>query len=180
MISQLKSESTRQLLLERQLVAEADALNESEQTMPAQNFTSSFTVEQGATEVYDAINNVRGWWTGDIEGDSRTVGGEFSYRYRGAHYSKHKITELVPGEKVVWRVVEAHLEGPNPNEWTGTEIIFAIAPKEHETEVRFTHVGLVDAFECYDGCSSAWGFFVNASLKHLITTGQGPTPPPWA
>jgi hypothetical protein len=163
------------------LVTDIESANESEQTMQGQNFTSSFTVEQDPAVVYDAINNVRSWWTGDIEGDSNAVGDEFSYRYPGFHYSKHKITELVPEKKVVWRIVDAHLEGPeDPSEWTGTEISFEIAPKENGTEVSFTHLGLSPAFECYDACSSGWGFFVNGSLKHLITTGEGPTPPPWA
>jgi MFS family permease len=29
-------------------------------------------------------------------------------------------------------------------------------------------------------CSSAWGFYVNTSLKRLIATGEGPAQPPWA
>jgi len=163
------------------LVTDTGSSNESEYTMQEQNFTSSFTVGQNPAEVYNAINNVRGWWTGAVEGSSATVGDEFSYRYPGAHYSRQKVTELVPGEKVVWHVVDAHLEGPyDPGEWTGTEISFEIAPQEDGTEVSFSHRGLTPAFECYDTCSSAWGFFVNGSLKHLITTGDGPTQPPWA
>jgi hypothetical protein len=40
-------------------------------------------------------------------------------------------------------------------------------------------VDLRSDFECFDTCSSAWGFFVNGSLRHLITTGKGPSTPPW-
>jgi hypothetical protein len=43
----------------------------------------------------------------------------------------------------------------------------------NQAEVRFTHQGLVPAFECFDACSSAWGFLVNDSLRSLITTGKG-------
>jgi hypothetical protein len=39
--------------------------------------------------------------------------------------------------------------------------------------VRFTHAGLVPAFECYGGCSGAWGFYINDSLRSLIATGKG-------
>jgi hypothetical protein len=149
--------------------------------MQSQNFTSTFTVDQAPAEVFDAIKNVRGWWTGEIEGESDAVGDEFSYRYPGAHYSKQKVVELVAGEKVVWHVVDSHLDGPeDPNEWTGTDIAFEITLKEDGTLVNFTHVGLVPAYECFDSCSSAWGFFINGSLKRLITTDEGPTPPPWA
>lgn len=149
--------------------------------MQSQNFTTSFTVEQSPAEVYDAINNVRGWWTGVIDGESKEVGDEFSYRYPGFHYSKQEIVELVPGTKVVWRVTDSRLEGPeNASEWTGTEIIFEITANDDGTEVRFAHRGLVPEFECFESCSSGWGFFVNGSLRRLITTGEGPAQPPWA
>jgi len=56
---------------------------------------------------------------------------------------------LIPGKKVVWHVVDAHLEGPeDPTEWTGTEIRFEITRMEDGTEVRFSHLGLVPDFEC--------------------------------
>jgi len=149
--------------------------------MQSQNFTSTFTVDQSPEEVFTAITDVARWWTGEIEGEADEVGDEFSYRYPGAHYSKQKIVELVRGKTIVWHVVDSHLEGPeDPSEWTGTDISFEITPKENGTEVRFSHFGLVPDFECFDACSSAWGFYVNGSLKRLITTGEGPTPPPWA
>jgi uncharacterized protein YndB with AHSA1/START domain len=148
--------------------------------MPSQNFTSTFTVEQTPAEVFDAINDVRSWWTGEIEGDTKTVGDEFTYRYPKAHFSKQTIAELVPGEKVVWHVTDSYLEGTkDPSEWTGTTIIFEITSKPEGTEVRFSHLGLVPEFECFNSCSSAWGFYVNGSLQSLITTGKGPAKPPW-
>jgi hypothetical protein len=116
-----------------------------------------------------------------IDGESKQVGDEFSYRYPGFHYSKQEIVELVPGTKVVWRVTDSRLEGPeNASEWTGTEIIFEITANDDGTEVRFAHRGLVPEFECFESCSSGWGFFVNGSLRRLITTGEGPAQPPWA
>src|ERR1019366_5807306 len=59
------------------------------------------------------------------------------------------------------------------NEWDGTDIVFEIAKKGDKTEVRFTHVGLVPTIECYDGCSGAWGFYVNESLRSFIAKGKG-------
>src|SRR5262249_35631809 len=58
-------------------------------------------------------------------------------------------------------------------EWNGTKVIFEIARKGNKTEVRFTHEGLVPDYQCFDKCSSAWGFYINGSLKSLITTGKG-------
>jgi len=144
--------------------------------MASQDFTTTITVAQSPGEVFGAINDVRGWWTGDIDGDSHEVGDEFTYRYPGAHYSRQRVTELVPGQRIVWRVVDSHLDGfDNPSEWTGTDIVFDLTPTPDGTDVSFRHVGLVPDFECYDNCSNAWRFLVNASLSNLISTGEGPT-----
>jgi hypothetical protein len=149
--------------------------------MTGQRFTTSFTVEQSPEAVFTAITNVRGWWTGEVDGDTGTLGAEFTYRYPDLHYSRQRLTERIPGRKVVWRVTEAHLTFVDePGEWVGTDIAFEIVPQGARTEVRFTHEGLRSDFECFDSCSSAWGFFVNGSLQRLITTGEGPATPPWA
>jgi uncharacterized protein YndB with AHSA1/START domain len=149
--------------------------------MTVENFRSTFVVPQSPEEVFAAVINPKRWWTGDVEGSAERVGDEFSYRYGEAHYSKQKVTEIVPGHKIVWRVVDSELSGPeDPSEWTGTEITFEINEQDDQTELQFSHLGLVPEFECFDSCSSAWGFYINGSLRHLITTGEGPTPPPWA
>jgi len=59
-------------------------------------------------------------------------------------------------------------------EWNGTEITFEISKKGKRTEIRFTHLGLVPEFECFDACSGAWTDYVKNSLKKLITSGGGP------
>ena len=142
--------------------------------MSDQNYTTSFTVDQSPEEVFIAINNVRGWWSGEIDGHTDKLGAEFKYRYKDLHKTTQKITELVPGKKVVWHVVESHINFvKDKNEWNGTDIVFEIAKKGGKTEIRFTHVGLVPAFECYGDCSGAWGFYINDSLRSLITTGKG-------
>ena len=149
--------------------------------MAIESFRSTFVVTQSPEDVFAAVINPSKWWTGDIEGKSDRVGDEFSYRYGDIHYTRQKVTELVPGHKVAWKVVESHLSGPeDPSEWTGTEITFEINLKDGQTELRFSHLGLVPEFECFESCSSAWGFYINGSLKRFITTGEGPATPPWA
>ena len=112
--------------------------------MSGQNYTTAFKVDQAPEEVFDAINNVRGWWTGAIEGSTDELGAEFTYQYENLHKSTQKITELVPGKKVVWHVTEAEINFvEDKSEWKGTDIVFDIAEKDGKTEVRFTHVGLV-------------------------------------
>jgi hypothetical protein len=138
------------------------------------DFTAAFTVKQTPEEVFVAVNNVRAWWSGNVEGETDALDAEFTYRYRDVHYTKQKITEFVPDKKVAWHIEEAFLNfTTEPDEWVGTDVTFEITPQGDGTELRFTHRGLVPEFECYEACSSAWGFYVNGSLKRLITTGEG-------
>jgi uncharacterized protein YndB with AHSA1/START domain len=141
--------------------------------MKQQNFTASITVDQTPEEVFNAINNVRGWWSGEIEGNTDKLGDEFTYRYKDMHSSKQKVTEFIPGKRIVWHVTDAELSFvKNKTEWEGTDIVFEIARKGGKTELRFTHAGLVPAFECYGGCSGAWGSLIETNLRKLITTGK--------
>lgn len=144
----------------------------------ARGYTTSFTVEQSPQEVFAAIVNVGGWWTGNVDGRSDELGAEFSYRYPPQHYSLQRVVEFEPGRRLVWRVTESELSFVSePAEWTGSEIVFDITPGADGTEVRFTHVGLMPDVECYGSCSTAWQHLVNNSLRSLITTGEGLTDP---
>jgi hypothetical protein len=142
--------------------------------MTDQSYTTSFTVDQSPEQVFDAINNVRGWWSEEIDGSTNKPGAEFKFRYKDIHHSTQKITEFAPGKKVVWHILEARLNfAKDKTEWKDTDVVFEIARKDGKTELRFTHIGLVPAFECYGRCSGAWGFYVNESLHGLITAGKG-------
>ena len=142
--------------------------------MNAESYTISYTVNQSPQEVFDAINNVRGWWSGEIDGRTDKLGAEFTYRYQNLHRTTQKITELVRGKKVVWHIVDSHIDFVGDKaEWNGTDVVFEIVKQGAKTELRFTHVGLVSAIECYGKCAGAWGFYINESLRNLITTGKG-------
>jgi Activator of Hsp90 ATPase homolog 1-like protein len=141
--------------------------------MTEQSFTTTFRVHATPEEVYAAITNPRAWWDGEFEGSTDSVGAEFTYRYEDKHSALQRVTSLIPNEHVSWLVVEG---GPTfvaaKDEWVGTTIVFDISPAGEETEVRFTHLGLVPSFECYDACSTAWSHYVNDSLPRLVTAVQ--------
>lgn len=139
-----------------------------------QDFTTTFLVDQLPEVAFAAINNVRGWWGDDVDGSNDHVGDEFTFRVRDVHYSKLKVIELVPNEKVVWLVLDNHLNYvEDQSEWVGTKLSFEIAAQSNQTEVRFAHLGLIPAFECFDVCSNAWGSLMHGSLRSLIATGTG-------
>jgi len=138
------------------------------------SFTAAFSVNQTPEEVFDAINNVRGWWSEDIEGGTDKAGDEFTYRYQEVHRCRIKVTELVPGERVAWHVLDNYLNFTQDKaEWKDTEIHFEITARDGKTEIRFTHAGLVPEYECFDVCSNSWDFYLYTSLRALIRTGRG-------
>ena len=142
--------------------------------MNKQDFTATILLDQTPKEVFDAISNVRGWWSQEIDGSTNRLGAEFKFHYKDLHFSTQKITEFVPGKKVVWHVLDSRINFvKDKTEWNGTDIVFEITAKNDKTELRFTHIGLIPAFECYGDCSGAWGFYVNDSLRSLIATGKG-------
>ena len=89
-------------------------------------------------EVFDAINNVRGWWSGEIDGRTDKLGKpSSSTRYQDVHDTTQRITEWVPGKKVVWHVVDSHINFvKDRTEWNGTDIVFEINRKQGKTELR--------------------------------------------
>jgi uncharacterized protein YndB with AHSA1/START domain len=138
------------------------------------SFSTTFTVAQTPAQVFSAINDVRAWWSGEIDGATNELGAEFTYRYEDVHRSTQQIVELVPDEKVVWLVTDGYLQFvDDKTEWTGTSIVFEIEPRGEQTELRFRHVGLLPDSECYQNCSTAWAYYINTSLRALIATGKG-------
>ena len=142
--------------------------------MTTKDFTTTILVDKTSKEVFDAINNVRGWWSEEIDGSTDKLNSEFDYHYEDVHRCKIKIIELVPNKKVVWSVLDNYFKfTKDKSEWKGTKIIFEIAEKDNKTEMRFTHQGLVPAYECYEICRDAWTGYIQKSLRNLITAGKG-------
>jgi len=142
--------------------------------MTAQDFTTTILVDETPTAAFNAINNVREWWSEEIEGSTDKLNAEFNYHYEDVHRSKMKIIEMVPDKKVVWLVEDNYFKfTKDKTEWKGTKIVFHIDTKDGKTQIKFTHVGLVPAYECFTICRDAWTTYIQKSLRSLITTGKG-------
>src|SRR6185436_7086773 len=80
-----------------------------ELAMKEKDLTITISVDQTPEVAFAAINDVRAWWSGNIEGKTTSAGDEFTYRYKDLHYTKHRITESIPGKRVVWLILESQL-----------------------------------------------------------------------
>lgn len=142
--------------------------------MQEKTYAMEFEVPSPSNVVYTAINNVSGWWTQNITGNSKKIGDVFTVTF-GETFIQLKVTELRTNFKVVWEVVDCHKHFlKDKKEWVGTKIHFDIENVDYEnTKLKFVHKGLVSALECYEICCDAWGRYLHGSLKKLITTGKG-------
>lgn len=142
--------------------------------MKTQDFIASFEVKQTPKEVFDAVNNVRGWWSEEIEGRTNKLHDEFNYHYKDVHFCRMKLVEVVTNKKVIWKVLSNYFNfTKDKNEWTGDTIIFDITEQNGKTQLHFTHEGLTPEYECYEACYDGWSNYIKKSLYNLVTTGKG-------
>jgi hypothetical protein len=140
------------------------------------NTDYQFEIEsnQKIEELFKTLLNVRLWWNGlydeSYDGPSDVLGQEFTFKAGGgAHYSKQKLIECIPNQKITWLVTDSHLSFlEQSDEWTNSKLHFEIEAKENLVLVRFTHEGLKPSTECYSACSDAWGRYMTQKLKPLI------------
>ena len=101
--------------------------------MKNKSYTATIEVAKSAQEVFNAIKEVPKWWNKeDFEGNSSKLNDEFVINHPTLHYSKQKLIEVVPNEKIVWLVTEStlHWLQKDKDEWTNTKMIFEIIRSE--------------------------------------------------
>lgn len=142
--------------------------------MSTTDFSTTIKVNQSAKEVFNAVTNVRGWWSEEIEGNTVQLNDKFDYHYEDIHRCKIELIEVIPNQKIVWLVKENYFKfTEDKTEWTGTKPTFEITEKDGKTELKFTHFGLNPEYECFEICRDAWTNYIQNSLKKLIETGKG-------
>jgi uncharacterized protein YndB with AHSA1/START domain len=145
--------------------------------MTKNDFTITIAFKESSQDIFRAITDGLGkWWGGqDLSGHFTRLGDEFVIHHPGAHYSKQKIVELIPDEKVTWLVTESEMSWlkKDKREWTNTKMVFEIVTEGDKTLLKFTHEGLVPEKECYERCThEGWNIVINDYLYNLITEGK--------
>ena len=141
--------------------------------MKEDSFKKSFKTSKSAEEVFNLLLDIEQWWSGiygeEIKGESKKIGDVFTFKAGGgAHYSKQKLIELIPNEKVVWLITDSTLSFlSNTGEWINTKIGFTISTEENSTVVTFMHEGLVPQIECYNACSGGWTRYLDKLEEKL-------------
>jgi hypothetical protein len=137
------------------------------------DFTATIMVDQTPAEAFDAIANVRGWWTESFKGSAKSLNDVFSVQF-GETFVDFKIAECIPEKKVVWLVTNCNLHWlADKQEWKGTQVVWDIVPVGKATEIVMTHIGLVPEIECFENCKKGWTFFIGESLFKLLTEKKG-------
>lgn len=141
--------------------------------MEKKNFHRTIKVNASAAEAIKKIGRVNGWWAKNFTGKAEKLNDKFSVHF-GKTFVDFKISELVPGKKVVWNVTDCNLHWiNNKKEWKGTEVIFEISEKKNGAKIDFTHIGLVPGVECYEDCEVGWDGHITNSLVKFINEGIG-------
>lgn len=141
--------------------------------MDQQNYQCSIAADITPQEAFDSISNVNKWWAKNFEGHSHKLNDVFTVRF-GETFVTFKISEIIPGKKIVWQVIDSYLHWlQDKTEWNGTSIMFEISSTDDSTQVMMTHIGLVRGIECFDQCERGWNHFIKESLFKLLTEHAG-------
>jgi hypothetical protein len=137
------------------------------------DYHASIIVHATQSEAFNAICRVSDWWTGNIKGSSKKNGDIFTVTF-GETFSKFEVTEMIPGQKILWHVLDCNLHFlKDKKEWKGTDVLWEIIPMKEGAEIQMTHIGLRPGIECFENCNEGWNHYIKESLFKLINEGKG-------
>jgi hypothetical protein len=141
--------------------------------MKNENYNITINVDASAQDAVESICNVAGWWTINLEGNTKNLNDVFTVHF-GKTFVTFKITEFIPDKKISWLVTDSVVHSlKDIKEWNDTKVLWDISEENGAAKITMTHVGLTPAVECYDMCKKGWNFFTGESLKKLINEGKG-------
>jgi hypothetical protein len=142
--------------------------------MQQHDYYSILTANIPPKEALEKISRVNEWWSTQVEGSFSRPGDIFTVRFQNGDWYQIKIDALIPGQKLVWNVIDAEQTWHEESkEWAGTKILWEISPERDGSNVRLTHLGLIPEFECYGKCSRSWDWLMQKSITGLLTEGKG-------
>jgi transposase InsO family protein len=143
--------------------------------MKNQSFSIDIEFDADPNTVFHCIKDILIWWTTDFEGSTANLNDEFVIHHPGAHYSKQRLVENIPGKKIVWLVTEGTLDWleKDKSEWTNTKMVFELTPQGNKTLLHFTHEGLTPEKDCYSRCCEGWSTVIMRRLYNYVTGAPG-------
>jgi hypothetical protein len=78
--------------------------------MTTSDFTTSILADQTPSAAFKAINNVRGWWSEEIEGSTDKLNDVFNYHFEDIHRCQIKLIEVIADKKIVWLVMDNYFK----------------------------------------------------------------------
>jgi hypothetical protein len=138
--------------------------------MIRQNYTVAIKLAKAPDEVFSHVNNVSQWWPEEFVGENTRLNDEFVFKSGDTHYSKNKVIEFLPNEKIVWLVTDSIRKTDNYS-WTGTKFIFELTPEADNTLLKFTYDGFILENE-YDRLVQICDMTIKEMLYNFITYGK--------
>jgi hypothetical protein len=129
-------------------------------------YSVALEVARSSIEVFYYLVDLRKWWPEEFLGENIKLNSEFVLKTGEGHYSRNKVIEFVPNEKVVWLVSESRLKEDN-FDWTGTKMIYELKPKGGNMEINFTYDGIVLENE-RERLTKICDFVIRENLDNLI------------
>lgn len=137
------------------------------------DFHRTITVNASPKEAFEKIAKVGDWWAKSFTGKALNLGDTFRVEF-GTTWVNFKISEAIPGKKIVWYVTDSYLPWlKDKKEWNDTQVVYEISSDGNKTVIDFTHVGLQPQIECYGNCEKGWTRFATISLQKFINEGKG-------
>jgi hypothetical protein len=135
--------------------------------------THSVAIElpKSQEEVFNRLTNLKKWCSEDFDGNDIKLNSEFVFITGDSHFSKNKVIEFVPNEKLVWLTTEA-IRKTDSYDWSGTKMVFELTPKGKNTIIKFAYDGVVFDDE-YDRLVMICDMTLKEMFYNFIMYGKG-------